>query len=287
MTYEQALEVIASSRFEHMAGGLERLLLPSIRLHARRVEPDELPLGASRLGGQPDLPPSLPWPRREGVQLAFLAQIRLSDFGRLPEMSEFPFGGWLYFFYDAQEQPWGFSPADRGCWRVLRYDGPLDELTRTVPEDLPAECLFPPCSVRVELEYNLPAEEVVLGTLGVEFDEEESEAYAALQEQINGPEDAVRHRMFGFADEIQGDMRLECQLVSNGLYCGNASGYEDPRAAELEAGAMDWLLLLQLDTDEEGPNWMWGDCGRLYFWIREQDLAQGALDDVWVILQSY
>jgi uncharacterized protein YwqG len=287
MTYDEALEAIASSPFQHIADRLERLLLPSIRLHARRIEPDELTLGASRLGGQPDLPPNVPWPRRDGVQLAFLAQIRLNDFGRLPEMSEFPFGGWLYFFYDTQEQPWGFSPSDRGHWRVLSYDGPLDELTRTAAEELPPECVFPPCSVRVELEYNLPAEEIVLGTLEIEFDEDESEAYATLRTQVNGPDDAVRHRMFGFADEIQGDMRLECQLVSNGLYCGNSSGYEDPRAAELEPGAMDWLLLLQLDTDEEGPDWMWGDCGRLYFWIREQDLARRALDKVWLILQCY
>jgi uncharacterized protein YwqG len=32
---------------------------------------------------------------------------------------------------------------------------------------------------------------------------------------------------------------------------------------------------------------MWGDAGRLYFWIRKQDLAEQSFDAVWAILQCY
>lgn len=68
-------------------------------------------------------------------------------------------------------------------------------------------------------------------------------------------------------------MRLECQLVSNGIYCGDPSGYQDPRRASLESGAADWQLLIQIDSDADRLGWMWGDMGRLYFWNRRQDLA--------------
>jgi hypothetical protein len=37
-------------------------------------------------------------------------------------------------------------------------------------------------------------------------------------------EDSTIHRLLGHPDPVQGDMQLECQLVANGLYCGNASG---------------------------------------------------------------
>lgn len=56
-----------------------------------------LPLGASRFGGLPDLPPQLPWPEHEGKKLPFLSQVDLStlppDRGQL-----LPHDGWLYAF---------------------------------------------------------------------------------------------------------------------------------------------------------------------------------------------
>ena len=39
---------------------------------------------------------------------------------------------------------------------------------------------------------------------------------------------------------VQGDMQLEAQLVMNGLYCGDPSGYHDPRAAKLEKTCEEW-----------------------------------------------
>ncbi len=44
-------------------------------------------------------------------------------------------------------------------------------------------------------------------------------------------------------------------------------------------------MLLQIDTDEQGPDWMWGDMGCLYFWIRKQDLDERNFDRIWAVLQ--
>jgi uncharacterized protein YwqG len=65
---------------------------------------------------------------------------------------------------------------------------------------------------------------------------------------------------------------------------GDPAGYEGPRARALQAGARDWRLLLQLDTDED-LGVMWGDAGTIYFWIREADAAACRFDQSWVILQ--
>ena len=48
--------------------------------------------------------------------------------------------------------------------------------------------------------------------------------------------DMVTHPIDGYPVTIQGDMYLECQLVTNGLYCGDSSSYDDPRRQELEVG---------------------------------------------------
>ena len=95
------------------------------------------------------------------------------------------------------------------------------------------------------------------------------------------------HRCGGHPQEIQGDMRLKCQLVTNGIYCGDPSGYQDPRRPLLEKGAADWQLLLQIDSDESSVGWMWGDVGRVYFWARRQDIEAADFDGCWAILQCY
>jgi uncharacterized protein DUF1963 len=66
-------------------------------------------------------------------------------------------------------------------------------------------------------------------------------------------------------------MRLECQLVTHGLYCGDDVAWKSARGAELAPGAPEWRLLFQMDSDDD-VGVMWGDCGLIYYWIRESDL---------------
>jgi len=79
-------------------------------------------------------------------------------------------------------------------------------------------------------------------------------------------------------------MQLEAQLASHGLNCGDPAGYGNPRAKALHGGARDWLLLLQIDSDD-ALKMMCGDMGRIYYWIRRQDLSERKFDRVWTILQ--
>jgi len=95
----------------------------------------------------------------------------------------------------------------------------------------------------------------------------------------------AKHQISGFPSPVQGDdMELECQLVTNGLYCGDSSGYNDPRAKALRGGAAQWKLLLQLDTDDDLEN-MWGDVGTVYFWVEEHAARGGNFSNTWLILQ--
>jgi uncharacterized protein YwqG len=96
------------------------------------------------------------------------------------------------------------------------------------------------------------------------------------------------HHLLGYADPIQdGRMDLQCQLITHGLSLGHDSYFEDPRRLELERGASDWRLLLQIDTDagDEGFGSMWGDAGRIYYWIQRQALEARSFDHCWLVLQ--
>jgi uncharacterized protein YwqG len=79
-------------------------------------------------------------------------------------------------------------------------------------------------------------------------------------------------------------MQLEAQLVMNGLYCGDASGYRDPKRPELEKTCENWWLVLQVDSDDT-IKLMWGDLGMLYFWVQESDRVRRDFSRTWMTLQ--
>lgn len=285
MTPDEVRDAFEQSGAPQLAEKLDELFVPSLRIRCEPRAEEDLPLGAARFGGAPDLPPGTGWPHRDGRPLAFLAQIDLAVVGEFFEEPPENLEGWLCFYYDAEEQPWGFDPKDRAGWVVQQFRGDADTLRRTPPpESLPEASVFQPATLVFEPELSLPWPDV-FEQLENCSTEEEADAYREVFEQLDLQNaDEPIHRLFGWSQNIQSPMEPECQLVSNGLYCGNSSGYEDPRAEALLEDAGEWLLLLQLDTDDT-PGWGWGDMGRLYFWIRRQDLLAGDFEQVWCVLQ--
>lgn len=153
----------------------------------------------------------------------------------------------------------------------------MSELKRTnFPTDLPLYSRFKPCSVEIRSEISLPSygHEIYGNFSDVETDAFWSDVY----------NDGIINKLLGYSDNIQGEMEFECELVTNGLYCGDPSAYNDPRAKALEPNAKNWQLLLQIDSNEEN-GMMWGDVGRLYFWIKKDDLQNKKFDGSWFSLQ--
>jgi uncharacterized protein YwqG len=269
-----------------VADDLASLAQPSIRIKTQRSDDQRLEVGASKIGGVPDLPETIRWPRWKGTPLTFIAQFKMGEVAKHDVAGQLPRSGMLYFFYETTEQPWGFDPKDRGGWRVLYSDATGTDLRRAEPpDDLPEESRFDACKLTFTTEPTPPPWESIY-VERLDLSEEEADKYLAVL-YPKGQGDGIRHRLLGHADPIQGDMQLECQLTFHGLYTGDATGYEDPRRPELEKGATEWQLLLQIDSDEDNAGMMWGDLGRIYFWIRKQDLQKRAFENVWMVLQCY
>lgn len=112
---------------------------PAIALEAGAAR-KKLPVGSSKLGGCPDLPPGMAWPKKGGVHLAHLAQLDLADLAPHDAAGVLPREGHLYFFLAVQdcwdEDAEGF-PGDTGRYTVLYSDAPRSELRAAeMPEDL-------------------------------------------------------------------------------------------------------------------------------------------------------
>jgi len=266
------------ARFEHLAQ-------PAVHL---RLAP-ETAAGFSKLGGLPLLPPDAVWPEWQGKPLSFLAQIDLAEINACVP-SFLPKGGCLYFFYDQEQSTWGFDPKDAGSWRVLHTTAPRQSLAqRPAPAGLNKDYIYNEKLIAPHRINILSAADAI--NEQKEFSDEKEfiddarnfDSYCEYRDSLF--EKLPPHQMLGHASSIQhAEMDLECQLAANGIYVGNAEGYQDPRVETLKAGAADWKLLLQLDSDDD-IGWMWGDVGRIYFWIRKQDAARADFNNVWMILQ--
>lgn len=246
------------------------------------------------MGGEPDLPPSVPWPHWNGVNgrldtprpLHFLAQINLADVSAHLPGNSLPTSGLLSVFYDADEQPWGM-PGDEGGFRILYT--PADALLERCETDAALwaladlNALFAPCALQWEATIPLhPLSEI--GML-----HSERAALEKVRKRLEGEPRYGAHQMLGIAHYIQNPITLDYALEELGLTYADTmeQEYDSPRMQQIREAQNRWVLLLQIDSDEgEGkPGWMWGDTGMLYFYLHERDLAARDFDKVRLTLQ--
>src|SRR5688572_17875775 len=115
-----------------VAALLSGLTAPAVRF----VQADD---GASYLGGEVALPTALDWPSKGGKPLTLLASLDLGEINAAVRIEWLPSSGRLLFFYDVDEQPWGFDPKDRGSWAVLFVPDSQAAATGTTPGTAPLE----------------------------------------------------------------------------------------------------------------------------------------------------
>jgi uncharacterized protein YwqG len=261
----------------------ERLLgVADVSLRLTKLPDKQLRVGGSRFGGLPDVPANYSWPTHNSNPLGFLAQINCAEINQIHPNRYLPSDGLLHFFYDVKAQPWGFDPKDKGSSFVSYTPGSQSTLA---PSSVKSETVLPAFAVEFRPFLSLP----VFGSDAYDsmlLTDLDAEVYSELVQAVSVPSGKPAHQLFGHSYNIQNDMQLECQLASNGLYCGDSSGYKDPRAQGLASGASDWQLLLQFDSDDD-LGVMWGDLGMIYIWIRKQDLVRQIFGDTWAILQCY
>jgi uncharacterized protein YwqG len=261
---------------------------------------NNIPQGSSKFGGRPDLPADFQWYYFEGSgmddkaksrPLSFIAQINCQEISRYDTEHLLPASGILYFFYELDSMTWGFDPKDAGSARVFYYKGDIQNLKRIdFPEDLEEEFQMPELKIQFSNRNDLPSYD----EFGEDFDyddfgDEEMDTYDdARADYLNIEEKDTISKVLGYADVIQGDMRLECEEIANGIYCGSQPDAGNEDLTKMEQSSKKWQLLFQLDTVEDDDfELMFGDCGRIYYYIRKDDLKNGNFNNCWLILQCY
>lgn len=296
---------------------LSQLAQNAIRIKATFTDLDHLTIGASRLGGVPDVPIDFDWPTYEGTPFTFLAQINLSELKSLI----LPSSGWLLIFLNEELFPWNALPEEKGGFRVIYLNASDKPLFRrqTQGQFEPSKRYSAKNSCRSVVYSNVVslagledlAASPMLAVDNYKFEYEypdEWKAYELARRRLLDVEVDLTanphpndyhgiHQILGHPLIIQNDMRRECSIATlptevSGNYEANWEVIED--AVDKLAG--EWQLLLQLDSEESyihvgddlvaTNEWCWIDMGKLYFWIKKVDLAARRFDGCWLTMQT-
>lgn len=273
---------------------------PCVRLATREADADSIPPGATKIGGLPDLPSGTAWPDLDGRRLAFLCQLDLASLASLLPAGALPGGGLLSFFCDGTLEA-VIPPQDRpGAWRVLWSPpdaGPprrMEAAQGSVPgrifrslagRDADARSdgpeVYPACRVTLMPGLSLPGPDAP-SIASLDLRPEQADTYDRIVgrlQMLAGP----AHQLLGHPGPIRDQPAEECEFAAHGIVHHHTPRGDAPAARPDRA---EWRLLLQLDTDDEA-DMAWGDAGRLYFMIRDEDLRARRFDHAWLIFQCH
>lgn len=255
----------------------------------------------SHIGGKPDVPANFKWEYYEGEDyleegvkkrrpLSFIAQFDLAEISRYDTENLLPKTGLLSFFYEMNTQRWGFDPKDKGCARVYWFEDINALHTAEFPDDLEDDFRLPVIEFNTKSETSFQSYEDFMLQRPKMI--ESWDEFDAVAKSLGIKDVEESSKLLGWADPIQGNMTMQCELVNRGYYLGNPEGWNkvtprDRQEAEQWANR-DWLLLFQLDSLFDKNNYLnFGDDGRIYFYIRRDDLAARNFNNVWLILQCF
>jgi len=254
---------IEAFSLKHLASKLRALAQPALLFESAKMNKTAQTVGATRLGGIPDLPKTTPWPAKDGSPLMFIAQFQMRDVAWQFPKGTLPPDGVLSFFAGASGTKDCAVVEDPGDWKVQFFSEKTALSPATLPAGLHPKVLLRRSAVILKPHVSLPDPQDLHSS--------------SLQSACNDirewwtQQTKRRHRLLGHPDSIQGSVLAQTA--------------SDAATTKVAPKKTTWRMLFQMDSDPAlGLNW--GDCGRLYVLIPEADLANRNFSRCWAVTQT-
>lgn len=260
-------------------------------LMTHEITDEELPVGCSKIGGDPDVPQDFVWPvRADERPLSFLAQVNLDDAAKLDVDRLLPSSGLLSFFYDYEEQPWGEGPEDFDGWRVYYFENAKCLTRRTMPDEIKdADAWIWQESVALENRISIPDPYDAIAPEGnealeayadeSECDEDPVDLYEEIAEELGFPcmHEEDETKLLGYPILIQNPMEERAAMLAASIF------------PDVPKEPSEWITLFQMGLWQkvEGGERMFGDVGAVTFLICKEDLKNKRFDRVMLEMQCY
>lgn len=244
--------------------GLFAAVRPALMINPE-VSESELPIGASKFGGMPDLPGDRAWPEFRRKLLKFVGQINLADIASTQLVGELPAEGLLSFFVfdDCALSGEVAGGGASGASKVF-FSPSASGLERRAPHKRFVEGneIAPECSLEFEETLDLP----YFGLFQLDW---------AGADQITGCRRAIQIGLTKQHSDAIDD--LHRSLMPDAEERSHLLGWSHPQVAAddpLDEAHRNLLTVASESTCE----FCWADGHQLYFGISDMDLKNRNFD---------
>lgn len=289
---KKLIEIIEKYGVEPYKKSLTEEIQLSIRLKTTGISCNEL--GKTKLGGCPDLSKNTSWAKSKfySNHLSFLGQINLEEIKELDENNLLPQKGMLYFFFN----------LDSGDDGIVLFSTDVDELEKAVPPEEFKEVkksflnriltgkskkrILKESTVEIYKEYEFPSWnslrlERIQKITGTEINPIDAFEHGIIEDSFEDGETETtsNHHLLGNYKGIQNEYH-ELEFINFEI-----TNFENLTISQIEE-ALKWKLLFQISSDNI-IDLNYGDCGRILFFIHEDDLKSQNFENIKISVDSY
>lgn len=289
---KKLIEVIEKYAVEPYKKPILNEIKSSIRLKTTGTSCKEI--GKTKLGGCPDLTKKISWAssKYDNNYLSFLGQINLKEVQSFDKQELLPKKGMLYFFFNLDSGDDGkvvFTEEDSGLEKAVppeEFKEQKKSFFQRLFTGKSKKRILKESEVEIYREYNTPSWDSLRLERIQKITKTEIKPINAFEEGIfensyeeGETETTSNHHLLGNYKGIQNEYH-ELNFIDFEI-----SDFEKMKLSEINQ-ALKWKLLFQFDSDDN-LEINWGDWGRIYFFIHEEDLKKKNFNNVKISADCY
>ena len=263
-----------------------KLIKPAIGILTKKMESDNLKIGGSKIGGKPDLPKDISWPRLNDSDLVFCAQYNISELKKFDVENLLPEKGMFYIFIGINGEYNEFS-VEQKDYKIFFIEN-LEELVRKeYPTTLKTEGKVEPAEIQYFESLTIPDDE---NYKLIYFDEKYEDFYfyfyqdteEYIAEELNENADNM-HQILGEDKSIQSSVVYEFSREELDVSYDKYTEKWD----EILENSKTFSNLIQLDCMDSNTNLdKFGGSGVFYIGLKTKELEKKNFNDLKISFQT-
>lgn len=263
-----------------------KLIKPAIGLLTIKMESDNLKIGASKIGGKPDLPKDVSWPRLNNSDLVFCAQYNISELKKCDVENLLPEKGMFYIFIGISGEWNEFSIEQKDC-KIFFIENLEDLERKEYPTTLNVEGKVEPAEIQFFESLTIPDDE---NYKLIDYDEKYEDFYfhfyqdteEYIAEELNDLADNM-HQILGEDKSVQSSVVYE--FSRNELNISDEEYLE--KWTEILKNSKTFSNLIQLDCFDSNTNLSkFGGSGVFYIGLKTKELENKNFTNLIISFQT-
>ncbi len=263
-----------------------KLIKPAIGISTKKLQSDNLKIGSSKIGGKPDLPKNISWPKLNDSHLVFCAQYNVSELEKFDVENLLPKKGIFHIFIGINEE-WNEFSMKQNDTKIFFTENTENLERKEYPTSFNLERIVEPAEIKYFESITIPDDEnYKLFYFNDKYEDfyfhfyQDTEEYIA--EELNSFTDNM-HQILGEDRSVQSSVVYE--FSRNELNITDEDYAE--KWNEILENSKTFTNLIQLDCMDSNTNLSkFGGSGVFYIGLKTKELQDKNFNNLIISFQT-